>query len=71
MVADRKLLLLAICCLSQWTLEQIVATYTLSDAECVRYLRAARPARHHRAAAAQPLPAEGRQDLPLAARTAR
>src|SRR5256885_15824147 len=26
-VADRKLLLMAICVLSQWTLEQIVATY--------------------------------------------
>jgi DNA-binding Xre family transcriptional regulator len=37
-VADRKLLLMAICCLSQWTFEQIVATYTLSDAECVKYL---------------------------------
>ena len=35
MVADRKLLLLAICCLSQWTFEQIVATYTFSEAECV------------------------------------
>jgi transcriptional regulator with XRE-family HTH domain len=37
-VADRKLLLMAICCLSQWTYEQIVASYTLSDAECVKYL---------------------------------
>jgi transcriptional regulator with XRE-family HTH domain len=37
-VADRRLLLLAICCLSQWTFEQIVATYTLSEAECVKYL---------------------------------
>ena len=37
-VADRRLLLMAICCLSQWTFEQIVATYTLSDAECVKYL---------------------------------
>ena len=37
-VADRKLLLLAICCLSQWTFEQIVATYKLSDADCVKYL---------------------------------
>ena len=37
-VADRKLLLLAICCLSQWTFEQIVAAYAISDAECVRYL---------------------------------
>ena len=37
-VADRKLLLLAICCVSQWTFEQMVATYQLSDAECVKYL---------------------------------
>jgi len=37
-VADRKLLLMAICCLSQWTYEQIVASYTLSDAECVKYM---------------------------------
>lgn len=37
-VADRRLLLMAICCLSQWTFEQIVATYTFTEAECVRYL---------------------------------
>ncbi|MBX3603728.1 MAG: helix-turn-helix domain-containing protein [Piscinibacter sp.] len=37
-IADRKLLLVAICALSQWTFEQIVATYTLSEAECVKYL---------------------------------
>ncbi len=37
-VADRKLLLLAICCLSQWTFEQIVSTYALSEAECFRLL---------------------------------
>lgn len=37
-VADRRLLLMAICCLSQWTFEQIVATYTFSEAECVTYL---------------------------------
>ncbi len=37
-VADRKLLLMAICCLSQWTYEQIIATYRFSDAEAVRYL---------------------------------
>ena len=38
MVADRKLLLVAICALSQWTFEQIVATYTLTEAECVKCL---------------------------------
>lgn len=37
-VADRKLLLVAICVLSQWTFEQIVATYTLTEAECVKCL---------------------------------
>jgi transcriptional regulator with XRE-family HTH domain len=37
-VADRKLLLLAICCMSQWTLEQVVSTYRLSEAEAVKYL---------------------------------
>jgi lambda repressor-like predicted transcriptional regulator len=34
-VSDPKLLLCAICALSQWTLEQIVATYTLTEAECI------------------------------------
>lgn len=37
-VADPKLLLMAICCLSQWTFEQIVGTYALTEAEAVRYL---------------------------------
>jgi transcriptional regulator with XRE-family HTH domain len=37
-VADPKLMLLAICCVSQWTFEQMVATYSITDAECVRYL---------------------------------
>lgn len=37
-VGDRKLLLVAICCLSHWTLEQIVATYQLSEAEVVKHL---------------------------------
>lgn len=34
-VEDRRLLLLAICCMSLWSLEQIVATYRFSDAEVV------------------------------------
>ena len=38
LIADRKLLLVAICALSQWTFEQIVATYTLTEAECVTCL---------------------------------
>jgi transcriptional regulator with XRE-family HTH domain len=37
-IADRKLLLMAICAFSQWTFEQIVASYDFSDAECVKYL---------------------------------
>ena len=37
-VADKKLLLTAICVLSQWTLEQITSSYRLSDAECIKYL---------------------------------
>jgi hypothetical protein len=37
-VADPKLLLMAICCLSQWSLEQIVATYELTEAEAVQRL---------------------------------
>jgi len=37
-VADKKLLLVAICVLSQWTLEQITTTYRLTDAQCVGYL---------------------------------
>jgi transcriptional regulator with XRE-family HTH domain len=37
-VADRRLLLLAICCLSQWTFEQMVATYTFSEPECIAYM---------------------------------
>lgn len=37
-VADRKLLLVAICVLSQWTLEQITQAYRLTDAECVQRL---------------------------------
>lgn len=37
-VADKKLLLVAICVLSQWTLEQIIASYRLSQADCIKYL---------------------------------
>jgi len=37
-VADKKLLLTAICVLSQWTLEQISGSYRLSPAECIKYL---------------------------------
>lgn len=37
-VADKKLLLVAICVLSQWTLEQIVTSYRLSEADAITYL---------------------------------
>jgi DNA-binding Xre family transcriptional regulator len=37
-VADKKLLLVAICVLSQWTLEQITAAYRLNEAECITCL---------------------------------
>ncbi len=37
-VKDRKLMLLAICAFSQWSVEQITATYAVSEAECVKYL---------------------------------
>ena len=37
-VADRKLLLMAISVLSQWSAEQVVATYRFSEAEAVAYL---------------------------------
>ena len=37
-VADKKLLLVAICVLSQWTVEQMTSQYRLSEAECVKYL---------------------------------
>ncbi|MES2072697.1 MAG: helix-turn-helix transcriptional regulator [Pseudomonadota bacterium] len=35
LMADPKLLLVAICCLGHWTMEQIVETYTLSEPECI------------------------------------
>jgi transcriptional regulator with XRE-family HTH domain len=37
-VADRKLLLVAICCLSQWTFEQMLAAYRLAEPELVAQL---------------------------------
>lgn len=37
-VADKKLLLTAICVLSQWTLEQITGDYRLTEAEGINYL---------------------------------
>lgn len=37
-VSDKKLLLVAISVLSQWTLEQIVASYRITPAEGIKYL---------------------------------
>ena len=37
-VADKKLLLVAICVLSQWTLEQITSSYRVSEAEVIKAL---------------------------------
>src|SRR4051812_44749947 len=37
-VADKKLLLMAICVLSQWTLEQITSNYRLTEAEGIKHL---------------------------------
>jgi hypothetical protein len=37
-VADKKLLLVAICVLSQWTLEQMTSRYRMTEAECILYL---------------------------------
>jgi hypothetical protein len=37
-VSDRKLLLMAICCLSQWTFEQIISTYQFTEAEAIGHL---------------------------------
>lgn len=38
LVADPKLLLVAICCLGHWTMEQIIETYELTEAECILHL---------------------------------
>ena len=37
-VADKNLLLVAICLLSQWTMKHIASSCRLSQAECVKYL---------------------------------
>jgi DNA-binding Xre family transcriptional regulator len=36
LVANPRLLLVAICCLGHWSLEQVIETYRLSEAECIR-----------------------------------
>jgi DNA-binding Xre family transcriptional regulator len=37
-IADRKLLLIAICCMSQWTFEQIITTYRVTEPEVIKHL---------------------------------
>lgn len=37
-VSDPKLLMVAVCALNHWTMQEIVALYRLTDAECIRYL---------------------------------
>ena len=36
-VADKKLLLCAICALSQWSFEQVAQAYRLTEAECIKH----------------------------------
>ena len=36
--ADRKLLLVAICVLNQWTFDEIIQTYEIGEHECIRLL---------------------------------
>ncbi len=38
LVEHKHTLLVGICCLSQWTFEQIVATYKISEPECIKAL---------------------------------
>jgi hypothetical protein len=65
-VADKKLLLMAICVLSQWTLEQVTTTYRLTEAEGIKYLAQLDRIGIIELRPAQPLPPQARQDLPLA-----
>jgi transcriptional regulator with XRE-family HTH domain len=38
LVSDPKLLMVAVCTLNHWTLDEIVALYKLSEPECIKYL---------------------------------
>jgi len=38
LVSKPRLLLVAICCLGHWNIEQVLETYALSEAECIGYL---------------------------------
>jgi len=37
-VSDPKLLMVAVCALNHWTMDEIVGLYRLGDAECIKYL---------------------------------
>ncbi|MFC0251023.1 helix-turn-helix domain-containing protein [Massilia consociata] len=38
LVANPRLLLMAICCLGHWSLEQVLETYRLTETECIKLL---------------------------------
>ena len=38
LIAKPRLLLVAICCLGHWSLEQVIETYTMSEPECIGFL---------------------------------
>ncbi len=38
LVSDPKLLVIAVCALNHWTMDEIAATYRVSNAECIKYL---------------------------------
>lgn len=38
LVSEPKLLVIAVCALNHWTQDEIVATYRVSNAECIKYL---------------------------------
>ncbi|HDR9135388.1 TPA: helix-turn-helix transcriptional regulator, partial [Burkholderia vietnamiensis] len=38
LVSDEKLLLVAVCAVNYWTVQDIVSAYCLTHAECVKYL---------------------------------
>ncbi len=38
LIAKPKLLLVAICCLGHWSIEQVLETYRLTEPECIGYL---------------------------------
>ena len=38
LIAKPKLLLVAICCMGHWTMEQVIETYAISEPECIGFL---------------------------------